>query len=106
MIWLCVKLPSSEVPSGRFAAMRGLFENAFSMAGGPATAAMMENSPNYGEHAFYFSPAAAAFILPFLTEHGYSATACDAPPLEGTALLVGQADALERLLSSASKSEE
>jgi hypothetical protein len=104
MNWISVKFPAGQVPSGRFVTMRGLFEAAFMTAGGPEDAAMFENSPSYTEHVFYFSPAAAAFILPFLTERGYSPTPCDPPPLEETILLVGADGALDRLLSSANRS--
>jgi hypothetical protein len=83
--------------------MRGLFENAFIMAGGPPDAAMMENSPSSDEHVYYFSPSAGEFMLPFFEQHGYSASACDPPSLKGTILHVGEADALNRLLSSASR---
>jgi len=83
--------------------MRGLLETALVTAGSPPDAAMFETEgDDPGIKTFYFSPRAAAFVRPFLVEHSYVVSECDAP--SDAILLVGDDRARSLLRSTANKS--
>src|ERR1700723_2297244 len=99
MDWLSITLPATEVPGGRYDLIESIFLRAIDTAGKPQDAAMIENSPIYGQHVYYFSPAAAAFTRAFLV--GFGAVALEAPPRSGSSLIIGWPGVLDRLLSNA-----
>jgi hypothetical protein len=101
MNWMRVILSRDDIIGGKHTVLQRAFEQAFMAAGGPKTAEMFENSPSYDEYGYYFSPGAVEIFG--ITLGSFSASACDAPPRSGTILLIGNADALDRLSADANK---
>ena len=101
MDWLSITLPAAEVPRGQYSSIEKFFEHAFTTAGVPSDAAMIENSPDPGQHVYYFSPAAVAFAREFLVRFGAIKSA--PPQRAGSSLIIGWQGVLDKLLSNASK---
>ncbi|MGR0183721.1 hypothetical protein [Azospirillum aestuarii] len=98
MEWLKIVLPDDVLErDARWQVIMDAFENVFLASGGPRDAAMFSvNGPNSAE-AFIFSPASNQIAGRLL--HSFGAVPSERPNRQETTLLVGNADAVERLLA-------
>lgn len=96
MGWSVVKLSDSDISNMMGMRLQTEFESIFMSARGPKDAAMFGNLyPEKDNHLFYFSPKATEIFSTFLT----SSAACAAPRKDSVALLVGEANARDAMLS-------
>lgn len=97
MNWYTVSLNSADVSSQKHVEIQDAFEVLFMANQAPVDAAMFAAStPGNPNYDVYFSPSAAALATSLIKS--YAGTPCSRPTVP-VSLLVGHADARERLLS-------
>lgn len=75
-----------------------MFQDLFSMHGGPEDAAMFENRKPSQDDFYYFSPGCATFFSSVLKS--FSASECEAPASDEVTLLVSRDAKINALLKS------
>ncbi|AMC34552.1 hypothetical protein VN23_08020 [Janthinobacterium sp. B9-8] len=96
MTWYTVSLSSADISSQKHIAIQDAFEILFMACQAPADAAMFAlNEPGNPNYVVYFSPSAAT--LASLLISSYGGVSCTRPT-SSVSLLVGHANARERLL--------
>lgn len=96
MSWYMVSLTSADISTHKDVKMQEAFEALFMANRAPADAAMFgASTPGNPNVDFYFSPGGAALASSLIASYG--GTSCSRPTVP-VSLLVGHADASERLL--------
>lgn len=96
MSWHRIVLTNDQVLAGEHMDIQDSFTTLFTAALTPREAALFSAGHPAQDYALYFSPGSFPFAKALILSKG--GVSCDAPPKEGTSLLVGHAGAGDAFL--------
>lgn len=97
MSWHRIVLTNDQVVAGEHMNIQDAFTALFTAALAPKEAALFSAGHAAEDYALYFSPGSFHFAKALILSKG--GASCDAPPKDGTSLVVGHGGARDALLS-------